>query len=559
MPHNVAVPSLRGPLAAIAKLVCTITGSALGFYFSAASYLRNVTSLHAADSAASKHQGDIALFDEILTSSARLAAATGESRYVDRYNANVDPITNSIGALGALAPKSYSDKLSASTGSANDALVKMESQALELAGQGKLADATAILDSDDYKTQKDILAKGSREFDGALAAWLKQRQTALNEHAQHLLLIAGAFSIVLFGMIAFLVHTIVSWRKRIDVALAEAQRAMDASAEAERARLDAVLQAERNRAADQAERQRQDRDAAELKELADAQALAQAQAERDLLAHRVAAFETQISQLVAGLTTMAATIRDHSVQVESATAQTLTSSGEAMQAASVSSETVNAIAAATEELSHSIQEIADSAERCRVQVREGDAKVRGIDGVMSRLRDDAKAIGDIIGLITEIAGKTNLLALNATIEAARAGEMGKGFAVVAAEVKALAQQTAKSTEDIVQRVSAVQSVALEATDQVGQVRAILAETNRIAGDVAACVSQQSAATQEISRNAQTVYANTRDVTTVVAAVRDNAARTASSHEVATRALAALSGDIAQLDQDVKAFTASLAA
>ena len=128
-----------------------------------------------------------------------------------------------------------------------------------------------------------------------------------------------------------------------------------------------------------------------------------------------------------------------------------------------------------------------------------DAKVGGMAAAADR-------VGDVVRLITDIAGRTNLLALNATIEAARAGEAGKGFAVVAGEVKGLATQTAKATEEIATQITAIRAATGEAVIAVREVGTAIAEVNEVATAIAAAVEEQAAATREIASSVQTVTA-----------------------------------------------------
>jgi methyl-accepting chemotaxis protein len=127
------------------------------------------------------------------------------------------------------------------------------------------------------------------------------------------------------------------------------------------------------------------------------------------------------------------------------------------------------------------------------------------------LSGSAGRIGDVVALISNIASQTNLLALNATIEAARAGEAGRGFAVVAAEVKGLAGQTAKATEEITAQVSAMQTATTEAVAAIGRIAAMIGEMDRVAAMMAAAVDQQRAATQEIAGNVTRAAAGTHQV------------------------------------------------
>ena len=130
---------------------------------------------------------------------------------------------------------------------------------------------------------------------------------------------------------------------------------------------------------------------------------------------------------------------------------------------------------------------------------------------MQALADGAQKIGDVVRLISNIAGQTNLLALNATIEAARAGDAGKGFAVVASEVKSLASQTAKATEEIGTRSPQIQTATSEAVEAIQGIGTTIGEISEIAAAIAAAVEEQGAATQEIARNVQQAAAGTQEV------------------------------------------------
>jgi methyl-accepting chemotaxis protein len=143
------------------------------------------------------------------------------------------------------------------------------------------------------------------------------------------------------------------------------------------------------------------------------------------------------------------------------------------------------------------------AEKAVGEAERTNSEINGLDQA-------AKRIGDVVKLITAVAEQTNLLALNATIEAARAGEAGKGFAVVASEVKALAGQTAKATEEISAQIDAMQQATVRSVDAIGSIQRIIVEVGEITTTIAAAVTEQGAATQEIARSADTASRRTRD-------------------------------------------------
>ncbi|MDR3440374.1 methyl-accepting chemotaxis protein [Telmatospirillum sp.] len=179
---------------------------------------------------------------------------------------------------------------------------------------------------------------------------------------------------------------------------------------------------------------------------------------------------------------------------------------------------VGTVSAATEELSASIAEIASQSTSANTLVQTAVEQVNNTSVVMRDLQESSQRIGTVIELIQGIAGQTNLLALNATIEAARAGDMGKGFSVVASEVKALATQTAKATEEIQGQIAAMQSSTERAGTSIGVMLTTIDNISVITSAIAAAVQEQGMATQEISRNVQEVTGMTRDVADNIALV-----------------------------------------
>ena len=223
-------------------------------------------------------------------------------------------------------------------------------------------------------------------------------------------------------------------------------------------------------------------------------------------------------------------------QVEAAlgtTAQTLASAAQELtsvsqQMASNSEETAsqaNMVSAAAEQVSRNVQTVAGAAEEMGASIREiarnaNDAARVATSAVkvaektnvtVSKLGESSAEIGNVIKVITSIAQQTNLLALNATIEAARAGEAGKGFAVVANEVKELAKQTAKATEDISRKIDAIQSDSKGAVEAIGQIGTIIGQINDIQTTIASAVEQQTATTAEIARNVAEAATGSREI------------------------------------------------
>lgn len=205
--------------------------------------------------------------------------------------------------------------------------------------------------------------------------------------------------------------------------------------------------------------------------------------------------------------------------VASQTSDRATSAATASEEASSNVQTV---AAAAEELTASIEEISRQVGQTNKIVEQANVDARATNQTVAGLAEGAQKIGDVVSLIQDIAEQTNLLALNATIEAARAGESGRGFAVVAAEVKDLANQTAKATEDISVQVSSIQSATQDAVVAIQGIAKTLEDVSSFTGNIAGAVEQQGAATQEISSNVQQAATGTQrvadDMTGVTSAV-----------------------------------------
>jgi methyl-accepting chemotaxis protein len=223
-------------------------------------------------------------------------------------------------------------------------------------------------------------------------------------------------------------------------------------------------------------------------------------------------FGTSAAGVMASLAQSAETMRKTAAEMTNAAHQTRASAARAAEGAATSTANLGAVSAASEQMSASINEISQQVARATRAVDEAVSRASTTDAKVGGMAAAADRVGDVVKLITDIAGRTNLLALNATIEAARAGEAGKGFAVVAGEVKALATQTAKATDEIATQITAIRAATGEAVTAVRDVSASIGEVSEVATAIAAAVEQQAAATRDISVSVQTVTAATNEST-----------------------------------------------
>ena len=226
-------------------------------------------------------------------------------------------------------------------------------------------------------------------------------------------------------------------------------------------------------------------------------------------------FGASVSGVMASLTQSAADMNAAANTMATAAARTRDSTSSAVSGANASAHDLNAVAVAAEQMAASINEISRQVSHVTSAVSTAVQQASQTDTKVASLATAADRIGDVVRLISDIAGQTNLLALNATIEAARAGEAGKGFAVVAGEVKTLATQTARATDQISNQIVAIRAATEEAVGAVREVGLAIGQVESVATAIAAAVEQQAVATQEISSSVQNVTAATTSAADVM--------------------------------------------
>jgi methyl-accepting chemotaxis protein len=281
-----------------------------------------------------------------------------------------------------------------------------------------------------------------------------------------------------------------------------------------------------------------------------------------------------IGQMGSGLTQLLANLRSSIGKIGQAAATLSTSAGElttvSQQMSANAEETssqANVVSAAGEAVNRNLQTVATGSEEMSVSIREiaknateaarvatGAVRVaETANATVGKLGESSAEIGQVVKVITSIAQQTNLLALNATIEAARAGEAGKGFAVVANEVKELAKQTAKATEDISQKIAAIQTDTKSAVDAIGMISGIIGQINDISNTIATAVEEQNATTNEMSRNVAEAARGAGEISKNIAGVAEAAQSTSHGAGDSQKAAAQLSNMSTELRELVAQF------
>jgi methyl-accepting chemotaxis protein len=270
-------------------------------------------------------------------------------------------------------------------------------------------------------------------------------------------------------------------------------------------------------------------------------------------------FEAMISEMVGSLASASAEME--------ATASTMTNgadvtnqlSNSAAKASQDVSESIQSTAAATEEITTSVNEISRQVQESSRVAHQAVHQAEKTNASITELSAAAARIGDVVKLITAIAEQTNLLALNATIEAARAGEAGRGFAVVASEVKALASQTAKATDEIGAQIAGMQAATDDSVTTIREISTTINLISEISSTIAAAVEEQGAATQEIARNVQQAAGQSAQVATNISDVSKGNSEIGAASAQVFSAAQSLSKESAHLQTEVQTFIATIRA
>ena len=265
------------------------------------------------------------------------------------------------------------------------------------------------------------------------------------------------------------------------------------------------------------------------------------------------AFEQSVKAALAAMNEAAGTVDGKIEAMKTKALENRDTARHAMGASDTANDSVQTVASTTEELNGSVREIADSASQSTEVSQSAVTRAKTTQSTVTELQSAATKIGDVVQLIRDIAEQTNLLALNATIEAARAGEAGKGFAVVANEVKSLANQTGKATEEISGQIQEVQTVTQRAVSEIDAISGIIDNVNEYVSGIASATQEQDAATQEIAQSAQNAASAASQVSDSLSQMDASTDENANNAKEVATSMAGLREKLDELDHEADGF------
>lgn len=464
---------------------------------------------------------DLANASDYLTSEARRYAVFGERAHLDNYWREVkqtrtrDRVVARLRQLGVPAAElALIEKAKANS----DALIRTEDAAMQAVAAKDFDKARQLMFGPDYDRDKALVMRPINEFQATMNA-RAARETEATRISSNRMRMVVAFFVALTALSAIGIFHFIFGR-RVVAPLAKLSEAVSRLARKDltAALPDVRRQDEIGDLARSVQVFREGMLRADTLAAEQEAARAAKDARAGQLTRLTATFETRVSEMAGVLSSAAAELQATARSMTSGAGRTSERATAVTAAAEQTSTNVQTVAASAEQLVASVSEISRQVTQSATVADRAAEEARRTDATVRALADGAQRIGEVVGMIKSIAGQTNLLALNATIEAARAGEAGKGFAVVASEVKALANQTAKATDEIAGQVAQIQTATHRAVADIQSIAGIIAEVSGIAGAIAAAVEQQGAATREIAQNVQQAATGTTEVTHNIAEV-----------------------------------------